>query len=247
MKIPTKKIVYGLLIILAVLFISIDVINYFSLANAVVKNDSSRVRLLLKLGANVNTEIGPERNTPLDMAVFDNHKEMSELLITHGSNINHKDKSGNTALTIAVMFNRTELAKLLINQGANYDENLLFRAARNGNKEVVEILINKGLSINAPCTCCESPLLAATSYDNFEVAKFLVNRGAIIVNAKDSCYSPLHHAAANRAIKTIKYFIEKRANVNALDKEGHTPLYYATKTEDIEVQDILIRSGAIRK
>jgi ankyrin repeat protein len=242
-----KKIIYALLIALALLFLTVDVIKYFSLANAVVKNDTSRVKLLLKLGANVNTEIGPNRITPLDMAVFDSHKEISELLISHGSDINHKDSSGNTALAIAVMFNRTELAKLLINKGAQLNDKLLFTAARNGNKEIVEIFINKGMSITPPCACCESPLLAATSRDNIEVAKFLVDRGAIIVNSKDRCYSPFHHAAANRAIQTINYFIEKGANINALDKDGHTPLYYATKTEDIEVQDILIRSGAIRK
>ncbi|EAX90660.1 ankyrin repeat protein, putative [Trichomonas vaginalis G3] len=47
---------------------------------------------------------------------------MAELLISHGANINEKDKDGKTALYIAAYKNSKETAKLLISHGANINE-----------------------------------------------------------------------------------------------------------------------------
>ena len=56
------------------------------------------------------------------MAAKYNSKEMAELLISHGANINEKDEKGRTALHIAARKNRKEMAELLISHGANVNE-----------------------------------------------------------------------------------------------------------------------------
>ena len=51
-----------------------------------------------------------------------NNKETSNLLISHGANVNESDTYGKIALHYAAEYNRKELAELLISHGANINE-----------------------------------------------------------------------------------------------------------------------------
>ena len=61
-------------------------------------------------------------STPLHFATFKGHKEIAELLIAKGADLNAKDKKGRTPL---------------------------FGAAQDGQKEIAELLIAKGADVNA--------------------------------------------------------------------------------------------------
>ena len=58
-------------------------------------------------------------------AAHNKHKEASELLISHGANINEKDKDGRTVLYYATINNSKETIELLISHGANINEKKL--------------------------------------------------------------------------------------------------------------------------
>ena len=60
--------------------------------------------------------------TALQIASCYAGKEIVELLISRGININEKDKNGETALHIAVQYNRKEIAEFLISHGININE-----------------------------------------------------------------------------------------------------------------------------
>ena len=60
--------------------------------------------------------------TALLYATINNSKEIAELLISHGANINEKNKDGVTALHIAAENNNKETAEVLISHGANINE-----------------------------------------------------------------------------------------------------------------------------
>ena len=67
-------------------------------------------------GANVNEETYTDW-TPLHWAAYRDHKEIVELLIAEGADVNAKD-AGTTPLDVAEEFNLSELASILRKHGA---------------------------------------------------------------------------------------------------------------------------------
>ena len=67
----------------------------------------------LAAGTDVNVKGGFADGTPLHYAAANGHKEIAELLIEKGADLNAKDEDGGTPLDVAISFNRTEIAALL--------------------------------------------------------------------------------------------------------------------------------------
>lgn len=87
--------------------------------------------------------------------IEEGNKEIIELFIKAGIDVNAKDERGASALILASYAGNLELAKLLIEEGADVnakDEEgvtALMWASANGDYELVELLIKKGADVNA--------------------------------------------------------------------------------------------------
>ncbi|EAX99000.1 ankyrin repeat protein, putative [Trichomonas vaginalis G3] len=92
--------------------------------------------------------------TALQRASCDNCKEIAELLISHGANINETGNNEKTALYYATLNNCKETAEVLISHGAiidykdRYGRTALHNAAMTNNKEIALLLISHGANIN---------------------------------------------------------------------------------------------------
>ena len=133
---------------------------------AAINGDLAGVQAELDKGVDVNVK---DRFgfTPLHFAAT---KEIAELLINEGADVNAKDK-GWTPLYHAAWRGHKEVAELLIAKGA--DVNMkdvegvtpLHLAADRGHTEVVELLITAGADVNAKDDEGETPLdQAGTSW-----------------------------------------------------------------------------------
>ena len=71
------------------------------------------VKQHLAAGTDVNVKGGFADGTPLHYAAANGHKEIAELLIEKGADLNAKDEDGGTPLDVAISFNRTEIADLI--------------------------------------------------------------------------------------------------------------------------------------
>ncbi|MDP6307260.1 MAG: ankyrin repeat domain-containing protein, partial [Verrucomicrobiota bacterium] len=58
--------------------------------------------------------------TPLHGAVISGHKEVAELLIADGADVNAKDERGGTPLDVAIQRKRTKTADLLRKHGGKH-------------------------------------------------------------------------------------------------------------------------------
>ena len=84
---------------------------------AIVKGDSTMVRLQLDAGADSN-ESDADGFTPLMAAVIFSRKEIIRILLDHGADVNTRTKDGHTALVYASFFSDNECVKMLIDAGA---------------------------------------------------------------------------------------------------------------------------------
>ena len=192
------------------------------------------VKHVIKVGADVNYT-NSYSNTALIFASKNNYTEIVKYLIQNGTDINHENFRGDTALMCAYNNENIEIIKLLLNAGANVDDTLFELICRDGNAELVKIIINKGKCINS-----NKKLLSVVSINgHLEVIKLLVNAG-IDINS----YNALTIASYKGHRDIVEFLVKNGADVNIRDKDSYTPLMYACKKGYINIVEFLIKSGA---
>ena len=149
------------------------------------------------------------------------HKEVVELLIAEGADVNGKGEGGGTPLHYAAL---------------------------GGHKEVAELLIAEGADVNAKADDEWTPLSYAAGFGHKEVAELLIAEGAD-VNAKDKNggRTPLHNASDSGHKEIAALLITAGANLNAMDDNDRTPLDATNKYDGLikhtETADLLRKHG----
>lgn len=209
-------------------------------------------------------------------------------VLDHGVNCNFQylpsnDSSCSVApLLEAIRRENINIIKTLLERGANADEpfiqyehpiSALTLAAEIGNKEIVELLLDFGASIDQPSYY--TALCAASMQNHYEIAELLLNRGAkadinlatyyavcdnyqkIVVLLLDHGADPnyfyeemdlndtcLIKALANGNLEIARILLERGANVNAKDINGQTALHAALWRGQNEAAKWAIKNGA---
>ena len=150
-----------------------------SIHDAVEKGNIEAVKQHIAAGTDVNAMGGMSGGTPLTFAAIEGHKEIVELLIAKGADVEVADLLSATPLHRAASWGHKEIAELLITKGANvnaedkWGNTPLHLAAYKGHKENVELLIAAGADVNAKNEDGETPLDDAVRYKQTEIADLL--------------------------------------------------------------------------
>jgi ankyrin repeat protein len=199
--------------------------------------------LLLMWGA----KFGAGGETVLHRAAFMGRKDVAELLIEKGAQVNAKTGIGRTPMHVVAT---KEVAELLIAQGAEVDaktkdgDTPLLRAALDGHKEVAELLISKGARLDAKNDGGFTVLHGAAEWGWKDMAELLIAKGAQ-VEAKDKhfAWTPMHMAAWRGQKDTAELLLEKGAQINARTTYGMTPLGIAIQDGQPEMAEFLKSRG----
>lgn len=126
--------------------------------------------------------------------------------------------------------------------------NLLFSAIKDGDCQLVKLLIYNGVNVNKPQRKSHytvTPLYVAVSeQDNVEIVKILLRANARI---HDYCgnRSPLDVACAQNKVDIVRCLLEHGANVNRASSAGAlTPLHTASINGALACVNLLLDSGA---
>jgi ankyrin repeat protein len=198
----------------------LDVVELLAARSGDVKAKAqSRKDYLCPVSGEKNCQMCHIGSTLVHKATSNDHKEVAELLIAKGADVNAKDVKGQTPLHAAVTFGWKDMVELLIAKGADvnakdseFGDGALARAAKNGLKDIAELLIAEGGNVNA---------------------------------GNEFSETPLHEAAGNGRIEVVELLIAKGADVNAKDSNGETPLHLAKKADRMDIADLLIKHGAV--
>lgn len=157
--------------------------------NAAAKGDLGRLKELAAEG--VDFRVNDTRGrTPLHMAAKNSHKEVVEFLIANGVEV---DGRGPFCETPLYHTTSREVAKILLAAGADPNveyivfvmngypsgnDTILHKAVKDGNKEIVELLIAEGADINSNGWASGTPLHVAVRRGKLEMARVLIAAGA---------------------------------------------------------------------
>ena len=201
--------------------------------------------------------------TPLYYAALCGFEDLVEHLIVKYPQ--HVDSIGGcyvTPLVAALAGRHFQIAKLLHHDGADInargDEKRtpLFSAARYGDLEMVQVLLDYKADVNARSVYDWAPIhdvsagtaaiLHNIPQSRPDVTRLLLEHGAD-VNTLNVNYgkTPLHIAAANQRIDAVRVLLEHGADVDAKDKNGETAFQLASSENgNNEIMELLSEHGA---
>ncbi|WP_264330909.1 ankyrin repeat domain-containing protein [Wolbachia endosymbiont (group B) of Erebia ligea] len=141
------------------------------LMNSSKGENIQQITELIEAGANINAVTTVQKETPLHIAVRYGHKEVAELLLNKGANVNAVERRKWTPLHTAVKSGKVEVAELLLDRGANVNavDNLdmtpLHFALKYNREELVRLLLDRGANVNAVDKKGRTPLSIVASDD----------------------------------------------------------------------------------
>ncbi|KAF1769981.1 hypothetical protein GCK72_001798 [Caenorhabditis remanei] len=175
------------------------------------------VKMLILRGTNVDVRTR-DNYTALHVAVQSGKASVVETLLGNGADIHVKGgELGQTALHIAASLNGPEsrdCAMMLLKSGGQPDvaqvdgETCLHIAARNGNKEIMRLLLNENADSQICSKIGETPLQVAAKSCNFEAASMILKHLSEILTPE-----------------------QLKEHVNHRTSDGFTALHYAAEIE----------------
>lgn len=100
-----------------------------ALISAALEGDTKKVRVLLKLGADINTPDSMGR-TALTLAVINRHVETVKALLRHRADVNARTNDGETAFSLAAAGGDGAIMKALLNHRGEAEAESLPAGAR---------------------------------------------------------------------------------------------------------------------
>ena len=186
-----------------------------------MKNMEKAALLLIKIGADINADDG-RRMTPLHYAATRN-RTLTKHLIRAGADTGKRNKYGETPLDFAVKKRYLPGIAALLAGRAEWTVTeektgeLLFEAAKEGEKNLTLALVKKGIDINIRDKEGKTPLHWCTN--RLMAAAILLENGALPNIRDNQGNTPLHYATNRNAAKLL---LDKGADKTIKNNEGKT-------------------------
>jgi ankyrin repeat protein len=232
---------------------------YPNLLRAAIRNDSKALSVKIEEAGLTLLHVainGIEENNKLRQMLMEERKKVITMLIEGGLDVDARCISETTALHLASQLNDDVTVKILLDRGANINltdelgQNALHLALANFkvrvNMELVKLLIDKGIDVEARNHYGATSLFVCCTKGHYDALVILLENGAS-VNAKNyGNRSPLHTAVFMRNYNCVKVLLDHGADINAVFDVGKTVLHAAfegTPSPDVEVIKLLLSRG----
>ena len=177
---------------------------------------------------------------------------MDHLTLNHQTDVNAHGGSFGTALNAAFDKGEVEIALALLQRGADINaldilgESSLYRAARDGDRALVKLLLEHSKAVVKVHTGngrLITPLHFAVQVGELDICRLLLEHGADLASRNSDGFVPLHVASGRGHLNIVEEFLSRGADPNAQDVRLWTPLHWAS-LGPLEVVKSLVRHGA---
>ncbi|MFA5039975.1 MAG: ankyrin repeat domain-containing protein [Candidatus Omnitrophota bacterium] len=215
--------------------------------------DATRVLKLLCAGVDPNAQYDVGEVTALCMACIVGSREIVELLVSAGADVDLATVGNVTPLMLACLRGRADIVGLLLEAEASVnvreddgDLTALFCAVLSGRPEVVRLLIDGGADANLPAMCGWTPLMAACAISP-RMAVTIAERQYDAVDplaVTDDGISAVHCAAWGDNVWAIRAIARSGADLDARTYDGRTPMHIAAERGRLGAMRVLAELGA---
>lgn len=182
---------------------------------------------------NVNARGKKFGKTALHRAAENGHKDIVEMLLTAGADVNIKAKMGRSPLHNIAM---NDIGVLLRDSGTD------LQAVTEDLQNIIGLLCNAGADLNAMDDEGLSPLHVAVSVQRqgrAEMVKLLLNAGVNVNTKTKDGITPLHMAVLDGRKDLVELLLNGGADTHVKDARGLTPLECATLKDDKDIAELL--------
>ena len=177
---------------------------------------------------------------------------MIEVLLKAGARLDARDNTGATPLDEAIRAGYIRSAELLLDRGGRLPggkitPRTLHDAIMKGQRELVALLIEKGIDVRTARFEGFTPLHAAAMKGYSDIVALLLAKG-VDVNARSATGgTPLHDAALGGSAEVARLLLDRGADIEAREMEsGSTPLHVAAGWGRVAVVRLLLDKGALK-
>ena len=202
-------------------------------------------KLVEEYGANPSARSN-DGSTPIHAAVVNDATQALRYL-GQKTSVDEPDNDGRLPVRLAVAENKLQALRCLL-EHCHSDRfvvdkqgwSLLHVGTARGYLEVIQYLVEQGLSPNAKDNLGFTPLYYAAYSNRFECAKFLAT---VTTSEEVNGFTPMAIAAAHGNLDIVKMLLTP-ANLNAKNHQGFTPLMGAAMNHQLDVVKELAMQGA---
>ncbi|WP_119153994.1 ankyrin repeat domain-containing protein [Caldimonas tepidiphila] len=152
------------------------------LVGAAVRDNPGQLRRLLEKGVDPNA-LDSQGRLALVTALQEESPKSIELLLDDGRiDVRRRNRAGETALMIAALKGNLDMVLRLLDLGAEPDHagwTPLHYAASNGDPRIVELLLARGVRVDAESPNGTTPLMMAAGYGSESAVRLLLKAGAV--------------------------------------------------------------------
>jgi ankyrin repeat protein len=215
------------------------------------------VELLLNKGANINDR-SRAGATALIFAIENEHKDVIDVLLKHNADITISLQTngiyhtkfnvvaGDMPLDVEIKLGRKDIVQILPDNNADINIqangwNALRIAAREGQAEIVELLLHKGADINSRSRAGATALIFAIENDHKDVVDVLLKHKADITISlrANGIYhnkfnvvagdTPLHIASRLGNVAIVHSLLQRNADIKVTNSNDETPGKYSNE------------------
>jgi ankyrin repeat protein/L-ascorbate metabolism protein UlaG (beta-lactamase superfamily) len=224
--------------------------NQNPLLHAAYYGKAPVVQLLLDKGADFN-ERDRYGRTVLHYPVRGGYKDVVEILVKKGMDITVEDGMGVSPLRFAIEGGHAGImgvfvASKALDVGGDSGIIALHQATKQGQKEIVNFLIAKGVSTATKDDTGASLLHNATIGGLSELSERLITEGASLNDLDSRGRTPLHYAAKQGSLAIVKLLAEKGADLDIKGKDQRTALHIAEDWGYGEIIQFLEAKGSAK-
>ncbi|XP_046543258.1 ankyrin repeat domain-containing protein 50-like [Haliotis rubra] len=193
------------------------------------------------------------KRTPVLMAAESGNKDMVDLLVGKGAYLEQRDGGNNNILHCACRGGDIELVKYILSldmynietrNGDSYTPLLI--AARWGNKEVVELLVQLGASLSKIAYSGDNILHMPCYRGHLDVMKYLLSLNVGGINKKGWYFrTPVMTAAARGHKEVVELLVKHGAVLTFKERSGNNILYLASNSGNLDLVEYVISLNVV--